>query len=140
MTSTLVGESGRVYIQGEVLQRHREDHQRSVFKAEYVSGNESFVFKRVPRPFYDLSLRLATEFTGSRRLRMHVDCNQEEEILIYPSFRGTLLALTQEDPVFPLVERKKILRHVGEAIQELHGKDWIHIGTLCNPEIVVHKH
>ncbi|OCL11970.1 kinase-like protein [Glonium stellatum] len=125
MASTIVGESGRVYVQGEVLQRHREDHKLSLFKAE--SRNESFVFKRVPRPFYDLSLRLVTEFAGSHRLRMHIDCNQDEGILVYPFFRGTLLALIQEDPDFPPVERKKILRRVGEAIQELHSKDWIHI-------------
>lgn len=61
---------------------------------------------------------------------MHIDCNQEEGILVYPYFRSTLLALIQKDPDFPLAERKKILRQVGEAIQELHSKDWIHTGTL----------
>ncbi|KAI1395214.1 kinase-like domain-containing protein [Hypoxylon fuscum] len=125
MASTIVGKSGRVYRQGEVLRRNRENHKLSIFQAE--SGNESFVFKRVPRPFYDLSLRLAAEFAGSRRLRMHVDHNQEEGILIYSYFRSTLLGLIQDDPDFPPVERKKILRCVGVAIQELHSKDWIHI-------------
>ncbi|KAI0009492.1 kinase-like domain-containing protein [Xylariaceae sp. FL0662B] len=125
MASTIVGKSGRVYSQGEVLQLNRMDHKLSIFKAE--SGNECFVFKRVSRPFYDLSLRLATEFAGSRRLRMHIDCNQEEGILVYPYFRGTLLALIQGDPDFPPAERKKILRCAGEAIRELHSKDWIHI-------------
>jgi hypothetical protein len=71
------------------------------------SGKESFVFKRVPRPFYNLSLRLATEFSGSCRLRMHIDCNQEEGLLIYPCFRGTLLALIQDGLELPLAERKK---------------------------------
>jgi tRNA A-37 threonylcarbamoyl transferase component Bud32 len=61
---------------------------------------------------------------------MHIDCNQEESILVYPYFRDTLLALIQEDRDFPLAGRKKILRRVGEAIQELHNKDWMHIGTL----------
>jgi hypothetical protein len=61
---------------------------------------------------------------------MHIDCNEEEGILIYPYFRGTLLGLVQGDPWFPLAETKKILRCVGEAIQELHRKDWIHIGML----------
>ncbi|KAL2129274.1 hypothetical protein VTI74DRAFT_7985 [Chaetomium olivicolor] len=125
MASTIVGKSGRVYVQGQVLQRHRNHHGLNVLKAE--SGKESFVFKRVPRPSYDLSLRLAAEFPASRRLRMHIDCNQEEGILVYPYFRGTLLALIQEDPSLPLAEGKKILRRVGEAIQELHSKDWIHI-------------
>ncbi|KAK7920711.1 kinase-like protein [Apiospora marii] len=125
MASTIVGTSGRVYVPGEMLQRHREANELSIFKAD--SGNSSFVLKRVPRPFYDQSLRLATEFAGSHRLRMHVDCNQDESILIYPYFKGTLLALIQEEPDFPPTERKKILRGVGEAIQELHHKNWIHI-------------
>ncbi|CRK24344.1 hypothetical protein BN1708_013929 [Verticillium longisporum] len=81
-------------------------------KSGRASGDESFVLKCVPRPFYDLSLRLLAEFAGSRRLRMHIDCNPEEGILVYPYFRGTLLALVQDDPDFPPAERKKILRHV----------------------------
>ncbi|KAF2501016.1 kinase-like protein [Lophium mytilinum] len=125
MASTIVGKSGRVYAQSKVLQRHSKNPKLSIFKAE--SENESFVLKRVSRPFYDLSLRLAAEFRNSRRLRMHVDCNQEEGILVYPYFRSTLLALQQEDPDMPATERIKILRRTGEAIQELHGKDWMHI-------------
>jgi len=42
MASTIVGKSGHVYVQGEVLQRHREDHKLSVFKAEYVSNSIPF--------------------------------------------------------------------------------------------------
>ncbi|AEO62063.1 hypothetical protein MYCTH_2312992 [Thermothelomyces thermophilus ATCC 42464] len=125
MASTIAGASGRVYVQGESLRRHCEDPKFSIFKAE--SGNESFVLKRVSRPFYDLSQRLAAEFAGSRRLRIHVDSNQEEGILFYPYFRDTLLSLIQRDPDFPVIERKKILRRVGEALQELHNKNWIHI-------------
>jgi tRNA A-37 threonylcarbamoyl transferase component Bud32 len=60
---------------------------------------------------------------------MHIDCNQEELILIYPYLRDTLLALIKEDSELPLLGRKTILRRVGEAIKELHDKDWIHIGT-----------
>jgi hypothetical protein len=140
MTSTIVGRSGRVYEQGEVLHRHRENHKLSIsklstFQAPYPSfllrsEDKSFVVKCVPRPFYDLSLRLAAEFTGSRRLRMHIDYNQEESILVYPYFRCTLLALMKEDPDIPVAEREKILRHVAEALQEFHGKNWIHIGTI----------
>jgi hypothetical protein len=37
MASTIVGKSGRVYTQGEVLQRHRENPNFNVFKAEYVA-------------------------------------------------------------------------------------------------------
>lgn len=38
MSSTLVGDSGRVYARGQVLQRHREDHALSIFKAQYVGS------------------------------------------------------------------------------------------------------
>ena len=61
---------------------------------------------------------------------MHIDCNEEESILVYPYFKDTFLALNQKDPDLPVLERKKILRLVGEAIQELHSKDWVHLGTL----------
>ncbi|OAA68354.1 Protein kinase-like domain protein [Niveomyces insectorum RCEF 264] len=122
--SAIVGKSGRVYVQGDVLQR-RDDPRLSIFKAE--SGKASVVLKRVTKPFYEFSMRFANEFAGSHRLRLHTDCNEEEGILVYPYFRDTLLGLMQADPDFPPVERKKILQCVGEAIQELHHEDWIHI-------------
>ena len=62
---------------------------------------------------------------------MHVDCNSKESILVYPFFRDTLLALIEGDPAFPPAERLKIKRGVGEAIQELHAKDWVHTGLSC---------
>jgi hypothetical protein len=49
MASTIVGKSGRVYVQGKVLQRHREDNNLSVFKAESVLE---------PRPSYSLAIYL----------------------------------------------------------------------------------
>lgn len=61
---------------------------------------------------------------------MHIDHNQEEGILIYPYFRDTLLALIQGDADLRMTERKNILRYTGDALQELHNRDWIHIGTL----------
>lgn len=82
------------------------------------------------RLFYDLSIRLAAEFTGTRRLRMHVDCNQDEGVLVYPYFDSTLLAVIKDDPGLVHTQRKKILRYTAEAIQELHSRDWIHIGIL----------
>ncbi len=61
---------------------------------------------------------------------MHIDCNQEEAILVYPYFRGTLLGLIQQALGIPSTERRKILIRTGEALQELHAKDWVHSGTL----------
>jgi len=77
-----------------------------------------------------MSQNLKREFAGTSRLRMHVDYNQEERILVYKYFRHTLLALITEHPDFPVAEIKKILRYTGEAIKEFHGKGWIHIGTV----------
>lgn len=62
---------------------------------------------------------------------MHVDCNSKESILVYPYFRDTMLALIEGDPAFPPDERLKIMRGIGEAIQELHAKDWVHTGLSC---------
>lgn len=61
---------------------------------------------------------------------MHTDYNQEEDTLIFPFFKGTLLGLIKGDPDLPGIERKKVLRGVAEAIQDLHDKDWIHISTI----------
>ncbi|KAI0862400.1 kinase-like domain-containing protein [Xylaria cubensis] len=118
MASTIVGDSGRVYVKSDVLQRNREDDNLSIFKAEYVlnsaSENQSFAVQRVSRPFYNMSVRLATEFAGSR-------------VLIYPYYTTTLLSLIQDKPDFSPTQRYKILRYTAEAIAELHNKNWIHI-------------
>ncbi|KAH4235072.1 hypothetical protein HBI06_059500 [Parastagonospora nodorum] len=112
--STIVGKSGR-----------REDPRLSIHKAE--SQGQSLVFKRVSKAFFNLSLRLAAEFPQSRRLRMHVDSNEEENVLIYPYYQNTLLGLFKDDTNISDASRKMILRQTGEAIQELHSEDWIHI-------------
>ena len=81
------------------------------------------------KPFYDLSLRLAADFPKSRRLRVHIDTNEDEDILIYPYYQATMLRLLQADMNVSDVARETILHQTGEAIQELHSKDWIYIGT-----------
>ncbi|KAG9238291.1 kinase-like domain-containing protein [Amylocarpus encephaloides] len=111
MSSTIVGKSGRKYIRTLSL----------------VCGSEYFVFKRVSESFFTLSQNLKSEFAGTRRLRMHIDDNQEERILVYKYFRHTLLALITEYHDFPAAETKKILRYTGESVKEFHDKGWIHI-------------
>lgn len=37
--------------------------------------------------------------------------------------------MIKEDPDLSFAGRKKILRSVGEAIQELHDRNWVHIGA-----------
>ncbi|KAH7552754.1 kinasehypothetical proteinlike protein [Bipolaris maydis] len=111
MTSTIVGKSGRVYVQRELL-RECKDPRFNIFKAE---------------SFHDLSLRLAADFPQSRRLRMHVDISEDEKFLIYPFYQHTLLGLLRDDPEISDAARKKILQETGEAIQELHSKNWVHM-------------
>jgi tRNA A-37 threonylcarbamoyl transferase component Bud32 len=69
---------------------------------------------------------------------MHTDCSHEEGVLVYPYFQSTLLSLIQDDLELPTEGRMKILRQVGEAIQELHNKDWIHIGSFLTPRRPLH--
>lgn len=89
----------------------------------------------MPESFFQLSQELAREFAGTRRLRLHVDYNEEEQTLVYEYFRHTFLALLNSYPDFPLTEVKKILQYTGEAVKELHAKDWIHIGETPKPQL-----
>lgn len=84
------------------------------------------IFMRVAKPFYDLSLRLAADFPESRRLHMHIDSSEEESVLIYPFYQHTLLGMLQQDPEISGAAKKKVLQETGDAMQELHSKDWIH--------------
>lgn len=90
------------------------------------------------KPFYDQSLRLAADFPESCRLRMHVDINEDENTLVYPYYQYILLRLLQEDSNIFDAARKTILRQTGEVIRELHSKDWIHIGTITSPNLILH--
>ncbi|OIW30431.1 kinase-like protein [Coniochaeta ligniaria NRRL 30616] len=124
MASTILGASGRHYVRGDVLHKN-EDGKPTIFKA--LCGNEPVVFKQESKSIFDLSRRLADEFAGSRRLRMPIDFIPEERIVVYPYFADTLLDLIRADPEFPPAELKKVLRSVGEAIQEFHTKGWLHL-------------
>lgn len=61
---------------------------------------------------------------------MAIDFNPEHHIVVYPYFTDTLLDLMRTYEDFPPAELKKVLRYVGEAIQEFHTKGWLHLGTL----------
>jgi len=69
---------------------------------------------------------------------MHVDYNEDENILLYAYYQSTLLRLLQQDISVSDAARKTVLRQTGEAIQELHSKDWIHIGTINGPACIFH--
>ncbi len=81
---------------------------------------------------FDQSQQLATEFAGTRYLRMPSDWDVENRTLVYPWLSDTLLSLLQNHQDFPKPAIKQILQRTSEAVKELHDKDWIHIGTaLC---------
>ncbi|KJX95882.1 serine threonine protein kinase [Zymoseptoria brevis] len=126
MATTLAGDSGRVYVQGDLLQRNGKDLTCGVFKAQ--SGTESLVLKRAAaKRFFDTSSKLEAECAGSPRLRLHVDRNAQEEALIYPYYESTLLVFMKDNPELHYLQRKKILRHVAEGIRELHSRHWAHL-------------
>lgn len=77
---------------------------------------------------FELCLQHKREFPDTRRIRMHVDHSEKEKTVVYEYFKEDLLALVQNKRDFPLVARKQILFEVGKALQELHAKNWIHIG------------
>jgi len=71
-----------------------------------------------------------SKLSSSQHLRVHTDYNEEENLLIYPFYKSTLLGLIQEYSDFPPEERRAILRRVGEGLQELHSRDWMHAGNV----------
>lgn len=97
------------------------------YEPSYRSEGQSFVYKRESESGFDQSQRLATEFAGTRYLRMPTDWNVENRTLVYPWLRDTLLSLLQKNKNFPKPAIKEILRCTSEAVKELHDKDWIHI-------------
>ncbi|KAL8346355.1 hypothetical protein RB601_003908 [Gaeumannomyces tritici] len=106
----------------------------SVVKAE--SGGQSFVLKCPLSYIYDKCRDFAAEFAGSRRLRLHVDRDLDEQVLVYPFFKTTLFDLIAEDPELPIFERVKIMTTVAEAIQEVHKKNWAHLDISPNNVLV----
>ncbi|OAL56696.1 kinase-like protein [Pyrenochaeta sp. DS3sAY3a] len=120
------GASGRLYYHERVLKERFGP--REVFVCD--SNGERFILKRVPRNHYDRAVALAKDLEGSKWLRLHVDFEKTCCVLIYPFYRDTfhdiMRAQEYQKPLFHLVERKKVMWAVGQAIQELHAKDWLH--------------
>lgn len=71
------------------------------------------VFHPQPRTHAVLLRSVSTprgEFAGSRRLRMHIDCNLEEGIRVYPYFKRTLLVLMQKFRTFLGGKKENVAR------------------------------
>ncbi|CAK1356851.1 unnamed protein product [Cercospora beticola] len=124
MSSDLASDSGRVYTNRQLLRRHPEDSTFDIFKAE--SCGKTFVLKKVPKGVFERSQHIAKDLPSVPQLRMHVDSKLEDCTLIYDYFQGTLLELLEKDSSLLPDERLKIMRAVGEAVQKLHSRNWIH--------------
>jgi serine/threonine protein kinase len=59
-----------------------------------------------------------------------VDENESESILVYEYFKSDLFSLIQNYPAISIDARRAILKEVGLALNDIHAKDWIHLGTI----------
>jgi serine/threonine protein kinase len=64
------------------------------------------------------------------RLRIHVDDNKNENVLVYEYFKTDLFALIENYPSLSLEARKRILKEVGLALNDFHTKRWIHLDII----------
>ncbi|KAM5442569.1 hypothetical protein MferCBS31731_002448 [Microsporum ferrugineum] len=96
MSSTLVGRSGREYVRDKILKQNPKRPDLNVYLAR--SDNQNFVLKRVSDSIFSLSLDLKQEFPEIRRLRVHIDENEEEKVLIYEYFSDNLLSFIKKNP------------------------------------------
>jgi serine/threonine protein kinase len=88
----------------------------------------SFVLKPVSESIFEHSVTIRREFPDDSQLRTHVDVNEDDRILIYEYFACDLLCLVQKHLNLSLKARKSILREIGQALEKLHSKQWIHLG------------
>jgi serine/threonine protein kinase len=97
----------------------------------YSSCNEKlFVLKPVSRSIFDHLQEFKAEFSNNPRLRIHVDHNEDENVLVYEYFKSDLLSLVENYPALPIEARKTILKEVGLGLNDIHMKHWIHLGMI----------
>ncbi|KAI2615100.1 kinase-like protein [Hypoxylon sp. NC1633] len=126
LASTLVGHSGRTYILGKTLSTRLTKPEYNVYQAQ--SGDKSFVVKATHEEVFNKELHLLREFGSSPYLRLPVDYNNESaHTLVFDYFRSDLLGLVHEHSDIPIEARKLMLRQAGEALKDLHSKNWIHL-------------
>ncbi|KAH7317735.1 putative serine/threonine protein kinase [Rhexocercosporidium sp. MPI-PUGE-AT-0058] len=130
MFSTLVGHSGREYVCQWVLQRHPSKPAMDIQLA--LCNAKPFVLKPVSRSIFELLQEFQDEFGSNPRLRIHVDDNKTENVLIYEYFKSDLLSLVENYPALPLKARKTILKEVGLGLSDIHTKNWIHLDLKPN--------
>lgn len=99
-------------------------------KINFSCDGKLFVLKPVSRSIFDLLQEFKDEFGNNPRLRIHVDDNKTENVLVYEYFKSDLLSLVGNYPALPIRARKTILKEVGLGLNDIHTKDWIHLGII----------
>ena len=94
------------------------------------SDNQFFVLKPVSPSIFDHLLEFNKEFGDNSHLRTHVDYNDKENVVVYEGFTTDVLSLVKNYPPLPLEVRKTILREVGRGLQDMHARNWIHLGMI----------
>ena len=61
-----------------------------------------------------------------------MDINKKEKVLVYEYFKTDLLSLVENYPVLPKEARKTILKEVGLGLNDIHAKNWLHLGTALS--------
>lgn len=84
--------------------------------------------KPVSESIFEHPVTLKQAFPDTSQLRTHVDVNENDQVLIYEYLAHDLLNLVQKNTNLPLKARKSILQEVGQAVEKLHAKHWIHLG------------
>ena len=87
-----------------------------------------FVLKPASRSIFELSQELRDEFENSSRIRTHIDEIEGGSVLVYEYFKGNLLSLVKNNADLPVEARKLILRELGLGLNDIHSKNWIHLG------------
>lgn len=59
-----------------------------------------------------------------------MDENKSENILVYEYFKSDLFSLMENYPTLSIDARRAILKEVGLGLNDIHAKDWIHLGTI----------
>ena len=92
------------------------------------SDSKPFVLKPVSQSIFDLLQEFKNEFGNNPHLRIHVDVNKKENVLVYEFFKSDLLSLVENYPALPIEARKTILKEVALGLNDIHARHWIHLG------------
>ena len=87
-----------------------------------------FVLKPASRSIFELSQELRQEFKHNSRIRTHIDEIEGESVLVYEYCKDNLFSLVKNNADLPVEARKLILRELGLALNDIHSKNWIHLG------------